>query len=376
MRTWFRIVSWCFATVLMGWAAVDSLTVGWAAVPAVAACLALVARRWPRLAATTLIAAAVISLVVTIEYGGVASNRAAAWWFVETALLLAAIHLTARRADTTVEYAAVAAAALALFASPFRLGPLMDPPAPADELTLLGLLWLAAAGVAIAVGRYLFRLRRRGETAIAEARRSQRLSLARDLHDFVAHDVNGMVVQAQAAQFVGLTDPAQAMAALARIEAAGLRALSSLDRTVVLLQEHHDRLRDAAADFADIETLVRRFEEAGNTKVSLDIDPDLRCLSLAEPVTAAAHRVVVEALTNVRRHAPDATEVSVSLRHREPDLHIEILNDLPGSTRTDHTRPIGGSGLPGLSDHLGGLGGTIDANPDPEGWRVAAVLPL
>lgn len=374
MWTWIRVGTGFLVVISGGWAVVDSFTVGWAAVPAVVACLALAVWDRPRLNVVTLAAAAVVSTVVSVGYDGTASNRAALWWFVETVLLLAILHLTARRATTIAEYVVIAAGAGALFATPFRLGPLMDPPAPEDELILLGLLWLSMAGMAIVVGRFLYRMRRRSEVAVATARRSQRLALARDLHDFVAHDVNGMVVQAQAAQFVAASDPQQALAALARIEAAGLRALSSLDRTVVLLQEHHDRLRDAAADFADIETLVRRFTESSGARIGLDIDPDLRSLRPAEEVTAAAHRVVVESLSNIRRHAPDAADVTIRLRHRKPDLHVEVVNDLPDAEI--HTRPAGGRGLLGLTEHLASLGGTIDAGPDARGWNVTAVIPL
>ncbi|MFE1207772.1 histidine kinase [Streptomyces albidoflavus] len=68
-----------------------------------------------------------------------------------------------------------------------------------------------------------------------EARSAQRLQLSRDLHDFVAHDVSGIVVQAQAARFVATTDPSQAVLALERIEKAGLNALASMDQTVQML---------------------------------------------------------------------------------------------------------------------------------------------
>ena len=96
-------------------------------------------------------------------------------------------------------------------------------------------LWAGGPAVAVVIGGYprLAEFRRRD--SVAAERRAQRLALARDLHDFVAHDVSGIVALAQAARFVAGADPARALDALARVEAAGLRALDTMDRTVAML---------------------------------------------------------------------------------------------------------------------------------------------
>lgn len=92
------------------------------------------------------------------------------------------------------------------------------------------------AAAAAATGGGLRTLETRRIRAVHEARRSQRLQLAGDLHDFVAHDVSGIVVLAQAAQVIGADRPEEVLPLLRQIEASGLQALGSMDRTVHMLR--------------------------------------------------------------------------------------------------------------------------------------------
>lgn len=96
---------------------------------------------------------------------------------------------------------------------------------------------LLRAAVAVGAGLHLRSVDALRVRVVADARRAQRLDLARDLHDFVAHDVSGIVAQAQAAQLVAGHDSSTALAALRRIEQAGLKALASMDNTVHMLHE-------------------------------------------------------------------------------------------------------------------------------------------
>jgi signal transduction histidine kinase len=121
--------------------------------------------------------------------------------------------------------------------------PFLDPFTPAYVLlsiTVEALRSLVAVGVGVHL-RSVDALRIR---AVADARRAQRLDLARDLHDFVAHDVSGIVAQAQAAQLIISHDSGVALTALKRIEQAGLKALASMDNTVHML--HDTTTPDAA----------------------------------------------------------------------------------------------------------------------------------
>ncbi|MEU6860769.1 histidine kinase [Glycomyces sp. NPDC046736] len=371
------VARWAVAAAALGVAGAEVIATGSAA--CVPAALAAVVLAWGRkgLRPWALMAVAAVSLMATADPAAATSNRAAAWWIAETAVLIALVASGSRRAATGFEAAALIAAIVAIGLSPLRVGLRMDPPAAPEELALLVVLWTAAAAAAASFGRLLRRQRAERDRAVGEARRSQRLSLARDLHDYVAHDVTGMVVQAQAAQMVGAREPAHALAALARIETAGLQALSSLDRTVLLLREHDDLLRDPGDGFTDIAVLARRFEETGGARTAFVIDRGLTGLTVPEPVRALAHRVAAEALTNVRRHAPDAAEVRISLSRLPDALAVEIANDLPTVVNGQTSRIAGGSGLRQLERSVADLGGSFAAGPvDDATWRVSAVLPL
>jgi signal transduction histidine kinase len=147
---------------------------------------------------------------------------------------------------------------------------------------------------------------------------------------------------------------------------------------VLLLREHDALLRDPGDGFGDIAALARRFEETGGAKTNLDIDPSLVALPIAETTSALAHRIVTEALTNVRRHAPNATDVRIALRGLLSALAVEVVNDLPPEPIGERRlRTTGGQGLQQMAGTVKSLGGTFDAGPvDHENWRVSAVLPL
>ncbi|NUR83650.1 MAG: two-component sensor histidine kinase, partial [Nonomuraea sp.] len=172
------------------------------------------------------------------------------------------------------------------------------------------------------------------------------------LHDYVAHDVSGMLVQAQAAALTpGL--PTQVRDALTRIEHGGQRALASLDRTVHVL--HTD------PPTPDLRELVRAF----------DLDVDLELDDLPREVAATAHRVVTEALTNVRRHATRATRVAVHVTRRDGDVLVRVEDDGGGHSDTGRRS---GHGLAGLAGLLARDGGTLTAGPHENGWLVEAVI--
>ena len=226
--------------------------------------------------------------------------------------------------------------------------------------------WAGGPAVALVVGGYPRLAEERRLSSVAAARRAQQLALARDIHDFVAHDVSGIVVQAQSARFAG--DPAAMSEALERIEAAGLQALAVLDRTV-----HTLRVDETLGGLADLPALVRRFAES--VPATLDLDPadDAR---VPRDVGATAYRVVTEALTNVRRHAPAAPAVRVEVRRAgDRALAVTVTNERSEHRRPSRPRTGGGSGLGGLRERVALFDGTFDAGPHRGGWRVAAVLP-
>ncbi|MEU9250781.1 histidine kinase [Streptomyces sp. NPDC048270] len=232
--------------------------------------------------------------------------------------------------------------------------------------------WALPALGALAAGGYLRRQAGRVRRAVRDARRDQQLELARDLHDFVAHDVSAIVVQAQAARFVAAQDPGQAVRALERIEAAGLSALDSMDRTVHALHEAAGGPTAPLPGLAALAELVERFEGG-----ELEADP-AALAGLSREADTTAYRVAVEALTNVRRHAPGAAVVRVSVRRAGAGMELSVVNSAaPRSTGGLLGRlRQGGTGLAGLRGRVEAAGGTLRAGAGPDGgWRVCAVFP-
>ncbi|MFB4319987.1 sensor histidine kinase [Actinomadura sp. 21ATH] len=220
---------------------------------------------------------------------------------------------------------------------------------------------------AAACGTYLRALDERRRHAIAAARREQRLELARDLHDFVAHDVSAIVAQAQAGQVAG---PERAAALFAGVERAGLNALASMDRAIDALSPGRRGDREPPPGLGELPALAERYSAAGPARVRLTLDP---VPEVSREAATTAYRVVVEALTNVRRHAPAATTVDVDVRCT-PDRALEVVvTDDAGPARP--APRAAGLGLPGLAERVRALGGTFSAGPDDRGWRVRAVLP-
>ena len=110
-------------------------------------------------------------------------------------------------------------------------------------------------------------------------------------------------------------------------------------------------------------------------KVTVDRVPALGD-DLPHEIQSAAFRVVREALTNVRRHAADADEITVGLHRAGDSLEVKVTDDGRGGTQFPASARGGGFGLVGLAERVTALGGTLDAGPrDGHGWRVRALLP-
>ena len=225
--------------------------------------------------------------------------------------------------------------------------------------------------VAVAAGLYLRWSDWRRLVGEESARTEERLEIARELHDLVGHYVTGIVVQAQAAQHVAASNPTAAVDALARIEEAGAGAMSAMRRMVGGLRD--DLSVPPGAWWADIESLVAGAATDG-VPVRLRLDPEVSGASA--DLSASAHRIVTEALTNVRRHAVDVTHVDVDL-DVEADggrLVIVVADDGTASAVPTHDT----YGLVGMKERAEALGGTLFAGPRPSGrgWAVRAEIPL
>ncbi|MFG2974025.1 sensor histidine kinase [Streptomyces sp. NPDC048331] len=294
----------------------------------------------------------------------------AGWALLWSGLLLPLLALVARwsPARPGAAAASLGVAAVALWPVPLMWG-------TASWLEICGAaaFWAVPALGALAAGGHLRRQASRMRRAVRDGRRDQQLELARDLHDFVAHDVSAIVVQAQAARFVADQDPEQAVRALERIEAAGLGALASMDRTVHALREAAGVRSASVPGTSELPGLVERFEGG-----VLDADPTA-VRDLSREADTTAYRVAVEALTNVRRHAPGAAIVRVRLHRVADGIELSVANSAPARGAGGLRGPVrrrSGTGLAGLRGRVEAAGGTLRAGASADGgWRVRAVFP-
>ena len=260
-------------------------------------------------------------------------------------------------------------------------GALLVLPLRADVLVssdVLGLevIGLLLVGLVAGLAGYLRSLDYRRTVAVSESRRSERLAIAADLHDFVAHHVTGILVQTQVARMMAATRPQDLDPVLAGIERAATEALASMRRTVGVLRDTGAEAADhrPVGDLAAIAEMIEGFAIPGQ-RVVLRRDPAVSD-GLPHETQAAAFRVVQEALTNIRRHAADATRIEVGLREDAGRLVVSVADDGRGGTRLPAAAHGGGFGLVGLKERVAALGGELDAGPRVGvGWEVRAAFP-
>jgi len=208
-----------------------------------------------------------------------------------------------------------------------------------------------------------------------EARRragDERLRIARELHDVLAHDISLINVQAGVALHLIDERPEQARGALSAIKDASKEALGELRSVLdVLRQTDEPPPHSPTAGLARLDELVSRATAAGlevRTKVEGSPGP------LPAGVDLAAFRIVQEALTNVARHAGPAT-ATVRLAYGVRELTVQVEDTGRGQSSEGTTG--GGSGIAGMRERAIALGGELEAGADPGGgFRVLATLPL
>jgi signal transduction histidine kinase len=235
----------------------------------------------------------------------------------------------------------------------------------------------AVAGVttwsaALAAGLYLRYLDVLHRQTLETVRQEERLELARELHDVVAHHVTGMVVQAQAAQFAGQDSAGTLLSALSSIETAGTDTLAAIRQLVGLLRDPDDGGGPVVQE--PISRLVARFAEHGPA-VDLRLPAGPPSVGWPPEVSTTVYRVVQESLTNITRHAPGAHSVAVTVTCDARQVSIEVTDDGPAAPAR-HPWP-GGYGLAGMRERVEALGGKLCVGPLPgAGWAVSASLPF
>jgi signal transduction histidine kinase len=219
----------------------------------------------------------------------------------------------------------------------------------------------------------------RAREQLAEAQRArseERLGIARDLHDVVAHSMSVIAVQAGVAGYVASTRPEEAARALSSIEETSRGALREMRALLGVLRDEGTSASSGAGlipapGMADLETLADRTAEAG-VRVDLDIRGDR--LPLPAGLDLAAYRLIQEAITNVIKHA--ATDhCRVSVGYAGESLNLEITDSGIGAALS--TGPGAGHGITGMRERAGMYGGEFSAAPRPGGgFRVSARFPL
>ncbi|MFD7652828.1 histidine kinase [Actinosynnema sp. NPDC059797] len=334
----------------------------WAvATSAVALCAAWPGSRWVAWIAAAQALGAVVTWWVTRD------DRTVELPFTlsATAAMLGVLGLLAWRGEPRGTVFAVPTLTASVLVQPLRgdLG---------DLRPIVGVLVLSLGVAVVVTAGLAARLTAAARTRQAErARAAQRAEFARDLHDFVAHHVTGMVVQAQGAAAVAGTRPDLVLPALREIERAGTEAVDAMRRVVGLLRapDNDTDGADEAPGVAEVPTLVERFRRTSGLPGALDLRGPFT--DVAPLSSTAAYRVVMEALTNARRHAHGATAVDVAVRRAGAHLEVRVTDD--GRPAPDHRT---GFGLRGLRERVTAAGGDLSAGPTRRGWTVEARLPV
>ena len=238
-------------------------------------------------------------------------------------------------------------------------------------LLLFGAVWLLGRTSRMWRDRVSTAERRQTEAAhlaVAE----ERVRIARDVHDVVAHSLSVIAVQADAAQAALDSAPARAAEPVRAIRDTARGALTEIRTMLDVLRTDDDDLPGRVSPgIAAIAGLVDAASAAG-TPASLEVR--LTDAPVPPAVDLAAYRIVQESLTNVRRHAPGAP-VSVSVAQERDRLTVRTAN---GPTAYEPPAPGGsGYGIAGMRERAAALGGGVEAAPtDDGGFAVTAVLPL
>jgi signal transduction histidine kinase len=319
----------------------------------------LARRRYPR---------AVLAVVLAATLGAVALGAQNAWFALFVAFFTAV--LRGQRA------AAVASLIIGYGVSAWQATLEFDLLLLAGLVTLFSVAELSRALNARAAAD------RRGR-AEATARRAseERLAIARDLHDVVAHSISVINVQANTALHLMDRQPERAREALSAIREVSGQALAELGTVLGALRDTAGSA-GGGAPLAPVPGVTRLDELAARARsagfaVSVAAEGPVR--QLPAGVDAAAYRIVQEALTNTVRHSAGRS-ASVRLRYGDEDLVIEVNDDGAGTGaeagRDRAGGPGPGNGLTGMAERARALGGSLDAGPRPGGgFRVLAKLP-
>jgi len=294
--------------------------------------------------------------------------------------ILVAVYSVAAYGDRWVSLAGLAGAELGSVAVQLTSGGFQWP-TPVTNALVIGAAWLLGHFVGVRRA-YIAQLERTAELERARAelaRRAvaeERLRLARELHDVVAHSISVIAVQSGVGAHVAATQPEEAAKALAAIEATSRAALIELRRLLGVLRQEGEPQGDLAPvpGLADLDALLAEVAKAGlGVRLRVEGTPS----QLPAGVDLSAYRIVQEALTNVVKHAGPA-RAQVTIGYRDQEVTVEVIDDGRGVTvPTGDGRARVGHGLIGMRERVQVFGGDLETGPRPGGgFRVAVRLPF
>jgi signal transduction histidine kinase len=218
--------------------------------------------------------------------------------------------------------------------------------------------------------RHLEQQRAEREKAAAQAGQ-ERLLIARELHDVLAHNVSLINVQAGVALHLLDEQPERARPALEAIKDASSETLREMRSVLDILRKPGEQPpRSPTAGVGGLDELISRTQAAG---ITVDARVSGSPRGLPASVDLAVYRIVQEALTNVARHAHPAAAL-VRLAYEDDSIEIVVEDD---GLRARETNGYGGNGIAGMRERVAALGGEFSAGPRPDvGFRVRARLPL
>jgi signal transduction histidine kinase len=294
---------------------------------------------------------------------------------------LVAVYSVAAYGDRWVSLAGLVVAELGWAAIQLTPGRFQAPTVISNAL-LIAAVWLLGHFVGV---RRVYVLQLEERTAELEqarqelARRAvveERLRLARELHDVVAHAMSVIAVQSGVGAHVAASRPEEAAKALAAIEATSRAALEELRRLLGVLRQEDEPQGDLAPvpGLADLDSLLAEVAKAG-LAVKLQVHGTRP--SLPAGVDLSAYRIVQEALTNVVKHAGPA-RAQVVVGYRDQEVTVEVIDDGRGAVTSVSDGRVGtGHGLIGMRERVAAFSGELEVGPRPGGgFRVAARLPL
>jgi len=204
----------------------------------------------------------------------------------------------------------------------------------------------------------------------------ERLRIARELHDIVAHSVTIMVLHAAGARRVVRTDPDRAAESLTTIEESGQQAMSELRRLLALLRESDngpDRVDAMVPGLAHVDQILAQVRNSG-VRVTLEVSGQPARLDAS--VDLAAYRLIQEGITNVTKHCGAGAQVAVTVEWGAEKVTVAVEDDGLG-VRSAVPASGGGHGLAGLRERIAIAAGEFSAGPtESGGFRVAARLPV